>query len=49
MKLKTLDLYDLLSSEELEIITETLLEVSAKNGFQFSTFTPIIKIEGELV
>jgi len=49
MKSKTLDLYDLLSPDQVETITETLLEVSSKNGFHFSTFTPILKIEGELV
>lgn len=45
---KTLDLYDLLNSDELESITSKLLEAASRKGYNFSAFTPILKIEGEL-
>jgi len=44
-KNKIIDVYEMLTSDELENITNVVNEATSRNGINLSIFEPIIKVE----
>jgi len=43
--LTMIDLYDFLTPDELETVTDIMLEATARNGIILDTWEPIIKVQ----